>query len=874
MRPVFGLRAALMLLVLIAIAPVFAVVVQASLSEQKARLQRTEANLRATVELAAVHEEGVVEGVRQLLTAIAHAPPVYGGDAAACAEYLASLQKAYPERYGTFGMLDADGRLTCRSSPPPPGVRSSDRPFFQSAVASGRFAVGEYTRSRASGREILTFGLPVYGRGDRALRGVAYAAVDIAQLGDVLRRLASVPEFSMVVMDPDGVVLAGAGPEAPAVGSRGAAVPPRDAPVQGSGRWWGEVTDEQGQVRLMALAPVGRPEERKLIVLGSVSRDAVLAPLAQRLRTQLAALALITVASLGLAWLFAGRVLLGPMRQLLARVDALAQEQQRLDRPPPRAALRELDELNRRFHDMARSLAERAVQRDGALAEMEHQKTLLDSVLQGMAEGVIVVDRRGRFVHANAAAHALWPGLAARMRRPGATLANAVEDSAYLLDGATPVHGVPGALALHGGAAPDFRWVVHGPLSGGRRQVVRGGARPIVIPGEDPRGAAVVFSDVTAAHEAEVQLRDSEQRYRTLFESNPHPMWVFDTLTLRFLTVNDAAVSHYGYSRAEFLSMTLADIRPAEDLALLERSMTRLNEPVSATGPWRHRLKDGRLILVEISSHALEYEGRPARMVLAHDVTARVQAEEALRQLNETLEGRVSERTRELAVANEELESFSYSVSHDLRAPLQVIDGFGRALAARHAERLDDQARHYLDRIRDNTRQMGQLIDDLLALARVTRTSLETEYFDLSACAREVVEGLRAREPQRDVDVQIDDSMACLGDPRLVTVVLNNLVGNAWKFTARTPGASIRIGCAGGDVPVYFVADNGAGFEMGHADKLFKAFQRLHAAGDFEGTGIGLATVHRIVVRHGGRVWAESRPGEGAIFRFTLQRGG
>jgi PAS domain S-box-containing protein len=352
-------------------------------------------------------------------------------------------------------------------------------------------------------------------------------------------------------------------------------------------------------------------------------------------------------------------------------------------------------------------------------------------------------------------------------------------------------------------------------------------------------------------------------------------MWVFDTATLRFLTVNDAAVAHYGYSREEFLGMTIADIRPPQDAEVLRRHLRELDGDLGTPAIWLHRRRDGSMVHVEVTSHALTYDGRPARMVLAHDVTERLLAQQALQTLNETLERRVDERTRELAVANEELESFSYSVSHDLRAPLQVIDGFSRALASRHAERLDGQARHYLERIRENTRQMGQLIDDLLALARVTRAELVTEDFDLSVLAQRTVEKLRQRFPDREVDLVVKQPMPCTGDQRLLAIVMDNLVGNAWKFTSRVAHARIEVGCRAGEdgIPMYFVADNGAGFDMAYADKLFKAFQRLHGMAEFEGTGIGLATVHRIVTRHGGRVWAASEPGHGATFGFTLTGG-
>ena len=289
----------------------------------------------------------------------------------------------------------------------------------------------------------------------------------------------------------------------------------------------------------------------------------------------------------------------------------------------------------------------------------------------------------------------------------------------------------------------------------------------------------------------------------------------------------------------------------------------------------RGRLCEGKERIIHGRARELKSgEGRRyGAVVVVSDVTAEYRAEQELRRLNETLERRVAERTHELAITNSELESFSYSVSHDLRAPLQVIDGFGRALLAKHLGQLDERARHYLERISENTRQMGHLIDDLLSLSRVTRTPLRREEVDLAPRARQIVEQLRQRDPERIVAVEIDESIPCVGDPGLLAIVLDNLIGNAWKFTGRCNAALIRIGSSrthSGD-RIYHVADNGAGFDMAYAGKLFSAFQRLHTVGEFPGTGIGLATVQRVVSRHGGRVWAEAAAGRGATFRFTLE---
>ena len=271
---------------------------------------------------------------------------------------------------------------------------------------------------------------------------------------------------------------------------------------------------------------------------------------------------------------------------------------------------------------------------------------------------------------------------------------------------------------------------------------------------------------------------------------------------------------------------------------------------------------DNIMLYDEIQRRAVELE---------LEVIQRRRAEEEIRRLNEGLEQRITERTAELEAVNKELESFSYSVAHDLRGPLRSLDGFSQILLEDYNGQLDTQGKDYLLRVRSGAQRMAQLIDDLLRLSRVTRGEIRREAVDLSGAARSVVTELQKTQPERQLDIRIEDGMVVHGDGRLLRLVLENLIGNAWKFTSKHPRATIEFGVTERDGrPAYFVRDDGAGFDMAYADKLFGPFQRLHGPAEFSGTGIGLATVQRIIHRHGGRVWAEGGVETGATIYFMV----
>lgn len=496
-------------------------------------------------------------------------------------------------------------------------------------------------------------------------------------------------------------------------------------------------------------------------------------------------------------------------------------------------------------------------------------------------------------------------------------------------------------------------------------------------------------------------FRQSEEQYRYLFQNNPMPMWVIDLSNFRFLDVNEMATLQYGYSREEFLSMTAVDIRPEEDATSFiqaDHSFENSNQNYNK-GIWRHRKKDGTIILVDIIGHKILFEGMPARLILAHDVTEQEQAkdqlvsnekrfralvensndiigllndqlvhvyrspsseritgytweervksgvmgeihpedypafekniadiranpgkvvpvtyrlkhksgtyiwlagtftnlahdpavgaivvnmrditdskinEQKITRLNEELEEKVMTRTEELKRSNEELEAFSYSVSHDLRAPLRGIIGFTNILEEDYSSKLDDEAKRITAIIKSNTVKMGNLIDDLLSFSRlgrqpVTKIKLNTNDFIKEVMAEPVI-----KNTGKDITWIIPDLPVVYADPVTIKQVWMNLISNAVKYSNKNQQPVIEINTipASNEI-IFFVRDNGVGFDEKYRHKLFKVFQRLHSAAEFEGTGVGLAIVEKIITRHGGKVWAEAEPGKGACFYFSLPK--
>jgi PAS domain S-box-containing protein len=448
-------------------------------------------------------------------------------------------------------------------------------------------------------------------------------------------------------------------------------------------------------------------------------------------------------------------------------------------------------------------------------------------------------------------------------------------------------HGLPAfdsfsALALAQQKAPDVPFIfVTGSLGEEMTiQALKSGATDFVLKHRLVSLPAAVHRALRLAElrrqrrQAEEALLSSEERYRSLVELSPDALLVL--IDERIAFSNSAAVKLLGAGRPDQLvGRPVKQVIHPHHWKAVRQSLQRTIREGKPTPFVEQKLLhlDRTPIDVELAAAPLVFAGKPAAQVIAHDISERKRAEQEIWRLNAELEQRVQERTAEFEAANKELEAFSYSVSHDLRAPLRHIEGFVEILTATASRSLDETARKYLGTIAGSARQMGHLIDDLLAFSRTARAQLKKSRIDLQQLIRVTIQDLHPEIQDRNIEWVIRKLPTLLADPALLRQLTFNLISNAVKYTRARKFARIEIGCLPNlSEDVIFVRDNGVGFDMRYVHRLFGVFQRLHRAADFEGTGIGLANVRRIIHRHGGRAWAEGKLDRGACFYFSLPK--
>lgn len=500
-------------------------------------------------------------------------------------------------------------------------------------------------------------------------------------------------------------------------------------------------------------------------------------------------------------------------------------------------------------------------QREEALEALRKSETQLRATLEAVADGILAVDNKGKVVQANRRFADLW--------RIPQSLTDRSDDGAlldFVLNQLTdPDSFLKKVQSIYDSDTEDIDKIT---FKDGR--FFERYSLPMIMDGIRI-GRVWSFRDITQRKQIEKKLKNSEEKFRMLAESSAFAIMMYQGD--RWIYANRAAEEISGYTEEELYSMHFWDfVHPDYRDMIKERAVDRRQgKMIPRSYEFKIIAKNGTEKWVSLSGNRIQYEDKPTTLISAIDITERKLAEEDLKKYREHLEELVRERTIKLEASNKELEAFSYSASHDLRAPLRTIEGFSQALLEDCEDKLDIQGKNYLIRISAATRRMAELIEDLLQLSRITRTEMNMGKINLTGIVRSVIDELQKSQPQRHVEIRIADGLEEIADSKLMRIVLENLLGNAWKFTEKQAKVVIEFGCTKeGKNKVYFIRDNGVGFDMAYADKLFVPFQRLHTEEEFPGTGIGLATVRRIIHRHGGKVWTEGETGKGATFYFSL----
>jgi len=835
-----------------------AVLVQGSgLSSWHMMRQDLLATIQNQLQALVTHAAGVVESDLKLgvdsVAAIANgAPPSPQRNRAALDNYLSHL----PLPLGAFERCVAiapDGELLAEA--PYQGQIASqnvaDNEYFRRATQTRQAVIFKPQRQTVSVHPVVAITLPRLVQGDAVdlvmactlnlLKPELFVSARTAAIGDSGYLFIVTPD-RRVILHPDSKMMAG-GPLPPG------AYPMLDKVLDGlevTEEGTAESTEGDGRRVLMSFK---RVKSTGWLVAAVFPVDEAYKPLDLARSKVMLRGAIVLILSTIAAWLLAGLATV-PLTRLTRQMRQM-RDNPEAPSPPRLARHDEIGELNDAFLHL---LAERN-QREASLRSSAESSRILRMALEHSDEAIIAADVDHRLTLWNRGAEQMlgWTAAEVLGRRSD-------------------------ELGLHDRSAPDLEGLQAQLMAGkaftreGRRKTKFGewiDVSSTAIPMFDEQGkfagALVTIRDVTTLKAAEAALRASEEKFSCAFRANPDATVITRMDDGVIVDVNEGFERLSGYSAAEAIGKTAMDIGLRADAAEREVMERRLMAD-GALRDWETHVvtKSGaeRLMLGSVST--FELGGRRYAISNSRDITELKGAEDEVRRLHDELEERVRERTAEL-------ESFSYSVSHDLRSPLRAIAGFARLIEEDHGEAIGPAGRDLLHRVMRNAVRMGGLIDDLLDFSRIGRATLKHTKVDMNAMAREVTAELMESEPERSIDLHIGPLPEAWADRSLIRQVWVNLLGNALKYSRGRQRTVIGIGGEVGDGEVhYFVSDNGAGFDMEFADKLFQVFQRLHNESSFEGTGIGLAITARVVRRHGGRIWAVGVPDRGATFHFAL----
>ncbi|MBI4989540.1 MAG: PAS domain S-box protein [Rhodocyclales bacterium] len=841
-----SIRTQLNLLALAAVLPLFLAFTYDIYREAQSVFERARGDAQRLARVSAADAQGYFARTEQRLGDISRRVEVGSLDPARCKSLFADIETIHRE-YAGLAMVDRDGRLVCLAGGEPDqsieGLTAA-RPLLALAEGQPRLLVGAPVKGGAAGRWVLPLAYPVRG-GDGRAAGMVMAAAQLDRFQSLVATL-NLPEqpTSFIVKGEGLVVVSSHEPDRHVGQNRRDDALTRAIVKQRSGVLRGASVD--GVERIYGFHPVAGTDWLAVIGLDVAPiREAVIASAIRHGAYGLGVLALALILSFTL-----GRRISAPITALARSAHAFGEG--RRDARVAVSGAREVAEvavqLNRMFGILAereRSLVETQEMLDSLLESMDR---VLWSFAPDMSAVFFASESSKKLFGHEAAAFRANPRLWLELAHP---------------DDRKQAEAMMDRIALSGAGVMEYRIVR--PDGETRwievrwRHAAEGLGKPARLDG--------IVTDITERRQAE----DENRQLLAIVEQSLNEIYVFDATTLRYEYANSGALHNLGYSFRHLRLLTPLDLMPQYTegalLRLIEQLLNR--EKAQQVFETAHRRSDGSEYPAEVHLQAVEREGRWKCLAVVIDISERQHAQTEIMKLASSLERRVAERTAELARTNAELESFVYSISHDLRTPLRAINGYATILAEEQKDRLEADSLEMLKRIARGAVRMGDLIDDLLTFSRVGRTGLNRMQVDVEAMARTVVEELHHMNPLAQVAIQaLPMTMA---DPALLRQVMLNLIGNALKFTSRRSDARVEVGMIQeGGLPVYFIRDNGAGFDPGHAGKLFGVFQRLHQESEFPGTGVGLAIVKRIIERHNGRVWAEAATGKGATFYFTL----
>ncbi len=927
-----SVRSRLLLLIFVAFLPTALLLVLSAYREQKLAVESATHRLRHTAALAASHIELPIEGSRYTLAALGGNASVRGGREPDCTERLNDVLRFGP-RYTGFALLDPDGSTQCSTSSLNPTAVYGGREPFKRAVATQALSVGKPAIGVGSGKAIIPVYLPLIDAAGQTDR-VMVTGIDLQWVAEEVDH--AIPEISLAVLifDRGGTSLFRypANEGQANTSSAGSALLDTAGVLKAADTL--EEVGRDGVRRLYAVAsPIDYPQLGLAVAVG-MPMDAIAGPAWAGLRFNLAVLALVGSLAFAGSWLIGDLTIRQRIAGLVEAAGRIGEGgRARVARAYGKD---EFAVLARAFDGMADALERQVVQLRRGEAEMLRLNRTLRT-LSECNQALVKVDSEPELLHEVCRVineiggyRVAWVGYAADDEAKSVVpMAWAGVEEGYLKDARiswadTERGRGPTGTAIRTAALAMARDLSKAAECAPWREaaLARGYASSIALPlAIDDRtiGALSIYAgdiDAFGARETELltelagdlsygvaalrlraerkraeqeilrlnadlerrvqqrtaELEASRSELEDLYNHAPCGYHSLDSEG-RFLRMNDTELEWLGYRREEVVGRHIESFFTAESLRKHRQTFPLFKE----SGRMRdleHDFvrKDGSVLTVSINATAVrDAEGRflMTRSSVA-DIGGRKRVEAEINRLNLDLRHRAAL----LEAANKELESFSYSVSHDLRAPLRAMDGFAQILEEDYSDRLDAEARKTIAVIRQSSQHMGQLIDDLLALSRLGRADINAAEVDMAQLAHRALEEA-CEASERPPALKTEPLPTAWGDRALLQQVWRNLLFNAVKFSSRAHAPEVRIYARAGDSgPVYCISDNGAGFDMRYYDKLFGVFQRLHASDEYPGTGVGLAIVQRIVARHGGRVWAESKPGEGATFYFWLPPGG